>query len=103
MNRRFLIIVIITFGMIGSSACEMNSRGAKIFTANRCPECHTINGKGGFAGPNLTRVGSRHSREYFIEQIRNPGSKNTETSMPSFRELPAQDISDLADYLSGLK
>jgi mono/diheme cytochrome c family protein len=89
--------------VIAVTGCEMNSRGAQIFQHGRCKECHTINGKGGSSGPNLTTVGSKRSREYIIEQIKNPKSHNPESDMPSFSYLPAQDINDLADYLSGLK
>jgi mono/diheme cytochrome c family protein len=89
--------------VIGISGCEMNSRGAQLFRNGRCKECHTINGKGGSSGPNLTFVGSKRSREYIIEQIKNPKSHNPNSDMPSFSNLPAQDINDMADYLSGLK
>ena len=81
----------------------MNSRGAQLFEKSRCKECHTIKGKGGASGPNLTIVGSRRTREYIIEQIKNPKSHNPNTEMPSFSEMPEQDINDLADYLSHLK
>ncbi len=93
----------IGFLLITIGGCEMNSRGAQLFRNGRCQECHTINGKGGSAGPNLTAVGSRRSREYIIEQIKNPKSHNPNSEMPSFDSLPEKDINDLADYLSSLK
>lgn len=89
--------------VILAEGCQQNSRGAVLFAANRCNECHEINGKGGAVGPNLTRVGTRRSRQYIIDQIRNPSSHNPNTAMPSFSSLPEQDINDLANYLSGLK
>jgi mono/diheme cytochrome c family protein len=103
-NRKSLFTIIgIGISMIVFTSCEMNSRGAAIFRNGRCVECHTINGKGGSAGPNLTVVGSRRSRDYIIAQIKNPKSHNPDSNMPSFSHLPEQDINDLADYLSGLK
>jgi mono/diheme cytochrome c family protein len=84
------------------AGCE--SRGARLFWNNRCKECHTINGKGGSTGPNLTYVGAKRSRDYMVQQIKDPKSHNPNTDMPSFRDkLSDQDIGDLADYLSGLK
>lgn len=83
--------------------CEMGSRGAQLFWNGQCKECHTIKGKGGSSGQNLTLVGSRRSREFIIEQIKNPKSHNANSDMPSFAHLPEQDINDLADYLSRLK
>ena len=102
-NACVLSMVCIGFLFIIIAGCEMNSRGAKLFRAGRCKECHTIDGKGGAVGPNLTFVGSRRSREYIIEQIKNPKSHNPNTEMPSFSNMPEKDINDLADYLSGLK
>jgi len=84
------------------TACE--SRGSRLFHTGKCIECHTISGEGGSSGPNLTDVGSRRSRDYIIQQIRNPRSHKPDTDMPSFEgRLPEKDIEDLADYLSGLK
>lgn len=105
MNNRISLVAwfVVGISILIITACEMNPRGAVIFQNNRCIECHTIRGKGGSAGPNLTAVGSRRSRNYIFEQIKNPKSHNENTNMPSFSSLPEQDINDLADYLSGLK
>jgi len=86
------------------AACEFNSRGAAIYQSQRCKDCHTLKGKGGAVGPNLTNIGSKRSRDYIVVQIRDPRSHNANTDMPSFRDkLSDQEINDLADYLSGLK
>jgi mono/diheme cytochrome c family protein len=86
------------------TACEFNSRGAAVYQSQRCKDCHTLNGKGGAVGPNLTYVGSKRSRDYIVQQIKDPKSHNPNTAMPSFRdELSEQQINDLADYLSRLK
>jgi L-cysteine S-thiosulfotransferase len=102
-NAGVLYMLVIGLLFVAINGCDMNSRGAQIFQNNRCHECHTIKGKGGGSGPNLTFVGNKRSREYLIEQIQNPKSHNPNSDMPSFSHLPAQDINDLADYLSGLK
>jgi cbb3-type cytochrome oxidase cytochrome c subunit len=105
MNRRSLavaagaaavLIIIVTF-------LWPEPRGAKVFRRERCTECHTIAGVGGGAGPDLSAVGSRRSREYITAQIRNPKSHNPDSNMPSFSHLPRKDIEDLASYLSGLR
>ena len=102
-NEYVLFMVIIGLLIIIITGCEMNSRGAQLFQTGRCKECHTINGKGGSAGPNLSAVGGKRSREYIIEQIKNPKSHNPNSDMPSFSHMPEKDINDLADYLSHLK
>jgi mono/diheme cytochrome c family protein len=86
------------------AACELNSRGAAIYQSQSCKDCHTLKGKGGAVGPNLTNIGSKRSRDYIVVQIKDPKTHNANTDMPSFRDkLSDQEINDLADYLSGLK
>jgi nitric oxide reductase subunit C len=77
--------------------------GELVFKAQGCSACHTINGVGGKIGPDLTRVGSRRSKEWMEEQIENPKSHYSDSIMPSFAKLPERDREALADYLSGLK
>ena len=97
-------VVLSSLLFVALAACESNSRGARIYQSQRCPECHTLKGKGGAVGPNLTYVGSKRSRDFIVVQIRDPRSHNANSAMPSFRDkLSDQEISDLADYLSGLK
>lgn len=104
MNKKYINSMVgICFLLIPIAGCEMNSRGAQLFRSARCQECHTINGKGGASGPNLTVVGSRRSREYIIDQIKNPKAHNPNSEMPSFSNLPEKDINDMANYLSSLK
>ena len=86
------------------AACSSSSKGAEVFRREKCMDCHTLKGKGGAVGPNLTRVGSKRSRDYIFQQIKDPKSHNPNTEMPSYgTRIPEQDINALADYLSGLK
>ncbi|MHB8844613.1 MAG: c-type cytochrome [Nitrospirota bacterium] len=106
MNKRttkpVIIAAIIALGALVS--CSFGSKGAEIFKREKCRDCHTLNGTGGAVGPNLTYVGSRRSRDYILQQIRDPKSHNPRTEMPSFGErISEQDINALADYLAGMK
>jgi len=109
--RGHLLMKVVTFvlstllsGMLFIILAGCESQGAKLFWNNRCKDCHTINGKGGSTGPNLTFVGGKRSRDYIIMQIKDPKSHNPNTDMPSFRDkLSEQEINELANYLSGLK
>jgi mono/diheme cytochrome c family protein len=94
------VIAIVT----ALAACSSSSKGAEVFRREKCMDCHTLKGKGGSVGPNLTYVGSKRSRDYIIQQIQDPKSHNPNTEMPSFRDrLTDQELRDLADYLSRLK
>jgi len=44
--------------------------GERVFRA-RCGSCHRVNGRGGYLGPDLSRIGSSRSREALIRDIRN--------------------------------
>lgn len=77
--------------------------GEAIFKAQGCTACHMLGGIGGTVGPDLTKVGSRRSKEWIEEQLKNPKVHNPNSIMPSFARLPEKDREDLADYLSGLR
>ena len=57
------------------------ARGREIFvnhTAAQCVRCHAVNGQGGNAGPDLTKVGERNpvaTRDYLLESIVLPSAK----------------------------
>ena len=86
--------------MAGSPA---ENPGGALFSAQGCSSCHSIDGAGGNAGPDLTHVGARRSRQWIEQQIRNPKSHNPDSTMPGFAGLPGKDIEDLANYLAGLR
>lgn len=102
-GKTFCVVLGLCAFIAGIAGCAFDLPGEKIMVREKCFDCHTIAGKGGASGPNLTRVGSRRTREYIVQQIRNPGSHKADTAMPSFSHLPEQDINAVADYLSRRK
>lgn len=49
--------------------------GRKLFLERQdlaCLRCHKLKGEGGEVGPELTGIGSRHARDYFLESILYP-------------------------------
>jgi putative heme-binding domain-containing protein len=40
-----------------------------------CFKCHTVNGRGGHVGPDLSTIGRSHSREKLFESIFEPGKE----------------------------
>jgi putative heme-binding domain-containing protein len=40
-----------------------------------CYKCHTVNGRGGRVGPDLSTIGRSHSREKLIDSIVEPGKE----------------------------
>lgn len=52
------------------------ARGARLFeTTAKCARCHSVKGKGGAAGPDLSSLASRLSRDAIYEAIKLPSRK----------------------------
>ena len=82
---------------------EFSSEAPSLF-AEKCSPCHAVNGKGGAAGPDLSRIGEVRSVAFLRGFITNPQSVLPGSSMPAFeRTLSGSQISDLANYLSSLR
>lgn len=76
---------------------ESDARAKVIFKDN-CMACHGASLEGDF-GPNLTKVGSRLSKEQITAQITNGGK-----SMPALgKKLNAAEIETLAVWLAAMK
>jgi mono/diheme cytochrome c family protein len=78
-------------------APEGNAKAEALFKAN-CMSCHGANLEGDF-GPNLTKVGSKLSKDKIAAQITNGGG-----DMPAQgKNVSAADIEVLAAWLAGMK
>ena len=77
--------------------------GAKLFSSETCIDCHSVHGKGGSVGPELSsKTLKNRDRAWLIRQIRNPKSHNPESVMPSFDSLNDGQVNDLVDFLLAL-
>jgi len=67
-----------------------------------CAGCHTIKGKGGKVGPNLSKVGKKLDFFKIAKILRRPPSGSV---MPALRKskVPDQTVYNIAGYLSTLK
>ncbi len=87
-----------------SQALSLAQKGKKIFDSQSCLECHTVNGKGGNIGPNLSDEGTKgYSDKWLTVQIQNPKVHVPGSIMPSFSSLGDQKINEVAAYLQSLK
>jgi putative membrane-bound dehydrogenase-like protein len=60
------------------NATASPTAGERIFfhpNGPRCYQCHTVNGRGGRIGPDLSRVGAALSREKLLDSILNPSKE----------------------------
>ncbi len=74
-------------------------RGKAVFGDARCTTCHSIEGRGGTLGPELTKVGSKVRRDWLFGFLKDPFRDHPETLMVHYRLSDAQ-IGDLAAYLT---
>jgi len=55
MTRTLVILSFSAMGLHGASVAADSARGAELFETLSCVQCHSINGKGGTAAPDLGR------------------------------------------------
>jgi mono/diheme cytochrome c family protein len=78
-------------------------KGKIVFEHSGCMGCHTVMGKGGHIGPDLSEEGLvGHSEHWLIVQFINSSAHFPGSPMPPFTFLTPQERHDLAQYVSSL-
>ncbi len=89
--------------------------GYALFRYEGCIMCHTINGRGGIMGPDLSHMGSIENFSWIATQIADPSAHFRDGSavtfngieypavMPNFKNMSSRDIGILSKYLESLK
>ena len=74
--------------------------GKKVFETYGCRTCHSISGKGGKIGPDLTNEWQRgRSKEWIIKQLLDSKKNYPNSIMPPYTMLSEIQLSDLVDFL----
>jgi len=82
---------------------EAVKAGGQLFDAKGCAACHSVNGKGGELGPDLSGESQRgRARPWLIAHIRDANAHNPNTIMPPYPGLTDKQVSDMVDYLMSL-
>jgi cytochrome c553 len=76
--------------------------GQRVIDQMSCRTCHSIEGRGGTAGPSLDGVGMRRSADYISDQIVDPKQHNRASIMPAGRLSPDQ-LRSLVSFLTSLQ
>lgn len=77
-------------------------RGWRQFVVQGCYGCHTIGKVGTPIGPDLTRVGRRHTERGIARWLADPEAERPGAHMPRL-ELTADEIDVLAAFLADLR
>ena len=107
-----ILFFLILYG--GKAVFAMSGRA--VFKSKGCINCHTINGNGGKAGPNLGNIGAKKSFRWLKDFIKNPdkyfnpgssaviNGKSYIIMMPAFKNmLVRSELNSVTNYLSSLK
>lgn len=93
-------------GLPSDSALQGGSTftsGWKLFQEYNCSGCHKLDGytRPDRIGPALTSIGSKVSREWLMQWLKDPYSYLPDTRMPQFK-LSNKEIDYISDYLMSL-
>jgi mono/diheme cytochrome c family protein len=108
---RHIVLVaglLLTGSVLGAQDTQVIERGKKVYTAQKCSLCHSIDGKGNKKGP-LDNVGAKLSEEEIRQWIVNAPEMTKKTKaerkpvMKSYEKLPKEDIDALVAYMQSLK
>src|SRR5581483_8251550 len=103
MKSWFIPLVFLAAASIGVTASHGSedpaAYGKDYFTGFGCARCHTIAGKGGTYGPDLTFVGFRKRKEWLDLWLKDPHGWKAGTVMPNLH-LSDQVRESLVAYLS---
>jgi len=86
-----------------ASMMKARTKGVVVYQQQGCSACHMIGGVGGTSGPDLTRTGVKHDRDWHVAHLKDPQSVVAGSAMPPYGQLSQEDLDALADYMMSLR
>jgi cytochrome c oxidase cbb3-type subunit III len=78
-----------TLGQVqGGPITGDSQKGQDIYGVNGCSTCHSIDGRGGSSGPDLSNIGAERSAAFLRDELLNPGA-NRPDGTPGLPERAA--------------
>jgi ubiquinol-cytochrome c reductase cytochrome b subunit len=89
----------------GRPLTDIERAGRALFQSQQCTGCHSIRGKGGDEGPDLTEVGLRHSPAWMHSFLELPSRFHADSRMPAYGPpaMTHEEIEEIARYLASLR
>ena len=100
------LFLVCIFGVTGVASAQ--SAGEKVYAANKCQMCHSIDGKGNAKGP-LDHVGSKLSAAEIRSWMTDAEGMTAKTKaarkpmMKSYPKMEKADLDALVAYMQSLK
>lgn len=106
-GKRLIAAAVITGAMLGSAGMATADQaqiaaGEKVYGKSRCAACHTIHGKGGKSGGDLSAVGAKRDAEWLKTFMVDPKSLMPKSKHPKFRGSE-EELQALVAYMESLK
>jgi mono/diheme cytochrome c family protein len=108
--RHIVISVVVALAMSTAAAAQDKAtvaHGQKVFAAQKCAMCHSIDGKGNAKGPldNAGRLSDEDLRQWMIApRVMAEKTKSTRKPlMPEYTKLSKEDLDGIIAYLKTLK
>ena len=98
-NRLLLRGTLLLASFLLLAGCVSAGRGEKIYTREKCGNCHRFRGEGHSLAPDLTAVTGSRSEEWIRRQVVAPEKNNPRHRMPAYPHLSGQEIRSLIAYL----
>lgn len=115
-TRKIILFIFLFFSLFFYSVDMVFAMSGSAVFKTRCIGCHTINGAGGNAGPNLSNIGLKKSSVWIKDFIKSPNSyfspgssvsingKEYIVMMPSFKNMLSKNrLNAVSSYLESLK
>lgn len=73
--------------------------GGAVIDREECRNCHQLYGEGGRRGPELIRLAGKRDLPWLVGHFKEPKKFAPGSKMPSYRDLPENELSAMSDYL----
>ena len=101
------ILFLIALGFMSPAFAE-DAPGKKVFIANKCNTCHSIESQGitmtlkSSKAPDLSNVGSEHKADWLVKYISKEETKNDKKHIKGWTGTK-EDLQTVAKWLESLK
>ena len=100
-SRLLLLIVILALcSPLPAMAEDVESSARRLMNALGCKACHSFEQSGSILAPPLDHVGARFTLQQLQEKLTAHRENKSNSLMPSYATIPAEDLKAILQFLS---